>query len=219
MAGAEAVVTLETQRGADGAATASFDPLDWGLAERVAAPRRRERPALVLLPRRIAARRFLVGHGDRRATRCRTHRAVRTRAGAGAGRRPRVVGVGQRGVDAAPPRAAHGPGRGTDGRQCGGTHRSSNRRHRDRGVVGLPRAACPRSVRLARRRRRRLGGCRLLRGRQHPGAREAVRVPAARLPAVDRDPRVHAPGAVHGRVVDEAVLPLVGRRDAGVDRS
>ena len=36
MAGAEAVVTLETQRDDNDAATASFDPLDWGLAERVA---------------------------------------------------------------------------------------------------------------------------------------------------------------------------------------
>jgi coenzyme F420 biosynthesis associated uncharacterized protein len=36
VAGAEAVVTLDAQRGEHDAAAASFDPLDWGLAERVA---------------------------------------------------------------------------------------------------------------------------------------------------------------------------------------
>ena len=58
-----------------------------------------------------------------------------------------------------------------------------------------------------------LGGRRrLLRRRQRPGAREALRVPPARLPAVDRDPRGHAPGAVHRRAVDEALLPVARRR-------
>ena len=45
-----------------------------------------------------------------------------------------------------------------------------------------------------RRRRRR----RLLRRPQHPGAGEALRVPARRLPAVDRPPRGHPPGPVPG---------------------
>ena len=59
----------------------------------------------------------------------------------------------------------------------------------------------------------------LLRRRQRPRVGEALRVPAARLPALDRDPRGHAPGAVHRRAVDEALLPVAGRERAVVDRS
>ena len=154
----------------------------------------------------------------RRAARRRRHRPPRARSGARAGRRPRHVGLGQRAVDAATARTAHRPGRRTDGRQPGGAVRAADRRHRDRCAPRISRATCARPVRPARPRRGRCVGCRLLRGRQHPGVGEAVRVPAARLPLVDRDPRVHAPRAVHRGVVDEALLPLVGRRDAVVDR-
>ena len=109
-------------------------------------------------------------------------------------------------VDAQPARAAHRPRRASAwpsspvapiGRRVAGTEIGV--------LLGYVVAARARPVRPARasttdagRRRR------LLRRPQHPGAREALRVPAARLPALDRDPRGHAPGAVHRRAVDEA---------------
>ena len=76
------------------------------------------------------------------------------------------------------------------------------------------RAARARPVRPARPRRPGGGRARrrgLLRRTEHPRSREALRVPPARLPAVDRDPRGHAPRPVHRRAVDEALLPVARR--------
>ena len=62
---------------------------------------------------------------------------------------------------------------------------------------------------------RRRHGCRVLRRRQHPRSREALRVPAPRFPSVDRDPRGDPPRPVHGDPVAEAVLPVAGRAGTG----
>ena len=78
-------------------------------------------------------------------------------------------------------------------------------------LLGYLVAARARPVRPARARRRRRGRRRVLRRREHPRAGEALRVPAARLPALDRDPRGDPPGAVHRRAVDEGVLPVARR--------
>ena len=178
-------------------------------------------PLAAVLPRRVAARRLRRGHrrgrgaGRRRTPGC----ARRARRGPRWSTAPAWV-VGQRVVDATPARAAHRAGRRTHGRRAGSRRSAAGSR--------APRPGCcsgtsPQRVLgqydllvldddAARRRR-------LLRGRQHPRVGEALRVPAPRLPAVDRDPRGHPPGAVHRGAVDEALLPLAGRERAVVDRS
>ena len=59
----------------------------------------------------------------------------------------------------------------------------------------------------------------VLRGCQRARAREAVRVPTPRLPALDRDPRGHAPGAVHRRAVAAGLLPRAGAHARRRDRT
>ena len=81
-------------------------------------------------------------------------------------------------------------------------------------LLGYLAQARARPVRPARaRRRRRPARPRrgLLRRPQRAVAREALRVPAARLPALDRDPRGHAPRPVHRRAVDARLLPSLVR--------
>ena len=176
------------------------DPIDWALAERVA---RRFAAASRSPPRTSPASL----RDDFDAVTAEAEALVADYTGLrspgparAAGGRPRVVGLGQRLVDAPPARAAHRAGRRTHGRQPGRPDRPSGRGHRDRGAARVPRPAGARPVRPARaRRRRRCRRRRLLRRRQHPRAGEALRVPAPRLPAVDRDPRGHPPGAVHRR--------------------
>ena len=213
-------MTLETQPGAHDAPPASFDPLDWALAERVARRVAGRDPlsssylaeslradfssVTAVAEQLVADHTGLRAPGPARAQV--VDRATWVSANVRSMRRllePLTARVGERmaGSPVAP-----------IGRRIAGTETGC--------VARVPRATRARPVRPARPRRGgRCIGRRLLRGRQHPGAGEAVRVPATRLPAVDRDPRVHAPGAVHGGVVDEAVLPLAGRRDAVVDRS
>ena len=76
-------------------------PIDWGLAERVARRFAGREPLVVVVSRRVAARRLRVGHRARPRQLVAEHTGLR-RAGPGAraGRRPRHVGVGQRAVDA-----------------------------------------------------------------------------------------------------------------------
>ena len=195
------------------------DPIDWDLAERVA---RR------FSGREPLAASYLAGslRADFDAVTAEAEALVADYTGlrSPGPARAQVVDraswvVGQRLVDAPPARAAHRAGRRTHGRQPGRAHRPPGRRHRDRGAARVPRPAGARPVRPARARRRRCRRRRLLRRRQHPRAGEALRVPAPRLPALDRDPRGHAPGAVHRGALDEALLPVAGREHAVVDRS
>ena len=177
-------------------------------------PRRRTRAAGRVVPRRVPARRLRrPSPREAEALVAELHRAARAGPGAGAGRRPRVVGVGERRVDAAPARAAHGPRRRADGRAA-----------RSR-PIGRRVAGTETGVLLGYLSQRVLGQYDLLVldddaaadavyyvGGNVLGAGEALRVPPARLPLWIAIHEVHAPGAVHRRAVDEALLPVAGRR-------
>ena len=56
-------------------------------------------------------------------------------------------------------------------------------------------------------------------GTERARSREAVRLPAPRVPAVARAPRDDAPCAVHRRAVDAWLLPVAGRADPWLGRS
>ncbi len=105
-----------------------------------------------------------------------------------------------------------------DGPQSRRSYRTARGGHRDGRAPRVHGPACARPVRPARpgrSRRARRHGCRVLRRRQHPRSREALRVPAPRFPSVDRDPRGDPPRPVHGYPVAEAVLPVAGRAGTG----
>ena len=196
-------------------AAPAHDPIDWALAERVATPRsagasrwpRRTSPGRCATTSTTSPARPRRSSPTTRGCARRVPRGRRSSTAArGCPRTSRRCSACSRRSRRASASAWREPGR---------ADRPAGRRHRDRRAARVPRAARARPVRPARARRRRAAADAVYYvGRQRPRAREAVRVPPARLPAVDRDPRGHAPGAVHRRAVDEALLPVAGRERA-----
>ena len=132
------------------------------------------------------------------------HRAALAgRPGPSAGHRPRRMGAGEHRVVPAADPPDHGSARGADARTRRAAARVEGGGRRGRHVARLDVGPRARSVRPARRRRQPgRPRPRLLRRPERARAREAIRVPASRVPAVARAPRGHPPRAVHRRPVD-----------------
>ncbi len=146
--------------------------------------------------------------------------ALTGRAGPSTGHRSRWMGAGEHRVlpTADPP--DHGSSRGADARTRRAADRVEGRRRRGGHVARVDVVPGARPVRPARRRRQPgRPRPRLLRRSERARAREAIRVPASRVPAVARTARGHPPGTVHRRPVDARLLPVAGRGDAALGRS
>ena len=195
-------------------------PIDWALAERVAPPVRGREPARRLVPRGLAATRLRRRHRRGRSARRRATPACGRRARPGA--RSSTAPSGST-ANVASMRRLLAPLT----ERVGDAHGAQPGRARSAVASRAPRSACCSATSRS--------GCSASTTCSSPTttppadavyyvganvlvAREALRVPPARLPALDRDPRGHPPGAVHRRAVDEALLPLAGR-DARCRRS
>ena len=187
--------------------------VDWGLAERIATRlARRNEPFADSYHYASLAARLRRAHRRRPRSSSPTCTGLRSlrRSGASAGHRPRRMGAGEHRLVPAPAAAGHRQARGAAARGRPAPPFASKVAGAEVGMMlgwMSARVLGQYDLLVIEDEQPRRPGPRLLRRPERARAREALRVPAARVPAVAGAARGHPPGPVHRRAVDARALP------------